>query len=370
MTKYITDISAQALLNSWLNAGLIPESEFIPLEIFIISQQQEKELPLYMRILVGVGAFISSLSFIAFLSISEIINFKSEAGLIFWGLAFVGLAIFLVKTSGDRNNTVSHSFLIQSSFCAMGVGKILFVIGFTVMFGRKDSGWGVTLATLLITAATYHVYRMSVDRFLSVLAVFVSLLINIVADERYFGTYTGIVLNLFFFIQIILAAILFTSGRIKRDYIPLAYAAAFSLCITVIFFAAGSKLGWLWQTRNYSMTFINILLSLSLVVLIGWAAGSAEKLKTGPLMLASLGAILLGIVSAPGVILSICLMVLGYSKHENLMMMMGILLMPVFVFLYYYNLDTTLIAKSEILVASGVVLLAGRGYLALKRGQI
>jgi hypothetical protein len=203
--------------------------------------------------------------------------------------------------------------------------------------------------------------------------VFVSLLVNISADDRYFGICAGTVPNLYFFVQIILAAILFTSGKIKRDYIPLAYAAAFSLCIMVIFFAAGSKpscfLGWFWKTRHYGMTFINALLSLSLVVLIGWAAGSAEKLKTGPLMLASLGAILLGIVSAPGVILSICLMVLGYSKHENLLVLMGILLIPVFVFLYYHNLDSSLIAKSGILIGSGIVLLAGRGYLALRRSD-
>jgi uncharacterized membrane protein len=101
--------------------------------------------------------------------------------------------------------------------------------------------------------------------------------------------------------------------------------------------------------------------------LIGWAAGNLEKLKTEPLMLASLGAILLGIVSAPGVILSICLMVLGYAKHEKLLLLTGILLMPVFIFFYYYNLDVSLMAKSGVLVGSGVVLLVGRGYLAAKQ---
>ncbi len=101
----------------------------------------------------------------------------------------------------------------------MGVGKILFVMGFAGMFG-SNGDWGVTLATLIITAATYHVYRMSIDRFLSTLTIFTSLLINIVS-ERYFSTSTKIVLNLLFFIQAILAAVLFTHCRVKRDYIPL-----------------------------------------------------------------------------------------------------------------------------------------------------
>lgn len=365
MSKYMTNINAGQLLGAWQNAGMVEPSASAQLGQFIQAQQQEKELPLYLRILVGIGAFIASLCFIGFLSVSKIISFNSEAGLIFWGLIFVGAALFLAKISGDKDNTVKHSFLIQSSFCAMGVGKSLFVMGFAEMFGR-DGGWGVTLATLIITAATYHVYRMSIDRFLSTLAIFTSLLINIVS-ERYFGTSTEVALNLFFFIQIILAAVLLTHGRIKRDYIPLAYATAFSLCITVIFFAVESKIGHWRNQQLYSLTFINAILTLSLVGLIGWAAGNLEKLKTEPLMLASLGSILLGLISAPGVILSICLMVLGYAKHEKLLLLMGILLMPVFIFLYYYNLDVSLMAKSGVLVGSGIILLAGRGYLAAKK---
>ena len=353
MSKYMTNIHAGQLLDAWQKAGLVEANESLQLGQFIQAQQQEKELPLYLRILVGIGAFIACLCFIGFLSAADIINFYSSEAwpiLIFCGLIFVGGALFLAKISGDKDNTVKHSFLIQSSFCAMGVGKILFVMGFAKMFG-KDAGWGVTLATLIITAATYHVYRMSIDRFLSTLAVFTSLLINIVS-ERYFDA--SIVLNLFFFIQIILAAVLLTHGRVKRDYIPLAYASAFSICITIIF-------------QPYSLTFINAILTLSLVGLIGWAAGNLEKLKTEPLMLASLGSMLLGIISAPGVILSICLMVLGYAKHEKLLLLMGILLMPVFVFLYYYNLGISLMAKSGVLVGSGIILLAGRGYLAAKK---
>lgn len=365
MSKYMTNITARGLISSWLNAGLVPQSESAQLEGFIASQQQEKELPIYLRILVGIGAFIASLCFITFLSLSKIIDFSSEGGLIFWGLIFVSFALFLAKTSGDKDNTIKHSFLIQTSFCAMGIGKILFVIGFSKMFGRYG-GWGITLSTLLITTATYHVYRMSIDRFLSTLAIFTSLLINI-NSERYFGSSAEIVLNLFFFIKIILAAVLLTHGKVKRDYIPLAYATAISLCITVIYFTVESKIGHWENKQDYSLNFINALLTLSLVGLIGWAAGNLEKLKTEPLILASLGAILLGIVSAPGVILSICLMVLGYAKHEKLLLLIGIVLMPLFIFLYYYNLNVSLMTKSGVLVGSGLVLLVGRGYLTAKQ---
>lgn len=366
MSKYMTNITAAGLLDSWLKTGLVSPSESAQLENFILSQQQEKELPLYLRVLVSIGAFIASLCFISFLGAADIIEFDSEGDLIFWGLIFIGSALFLAKTSGDKDNTVKHSFLIQTAFCMMGLGKILFVMGFAEIF-HSNADVGTTIATSLVTLATYHVFRMSIDRFLSTLAVFTSLLINIVNKEIYFGNATEIMLNLFFFIQIVLAAFLLTHGKVKRDYIPLAYATVFSLCQTVIYFTVQSKMGAWDHQHIYNLTFVNLLLTVSLIGLIGWAAGSLEKLKTEPLMLASLGAILLGILSAPGVILSICLMVLGYAKHEKLLTLMGILLMPQFIFFYYYNLDISLMVKSGILVGSGLVLLAGRGYLAVKK---
>ncbi len=115
MSKYMTDINPGQLLGELQNAAMIEPNAFTQLGQFIQPQQQEEELPLYLRILVGISAFIASLCFIGFLSVSKIISFNSEAGLIFWGLIFVGGAFFLAKTSGNKDNTVKHSFLIQSS---------------------------------------------------------------------------------------------------------------------------------------------------------------------------------------------------------------------------------------------------------------
>ena len=356
MSKYMTKINAGQLLKALQEAGMIDSKKSVKLEKFIQAQQQKQELPLYLRILLGISALIASLCFIGFLIISEIISVNSKA--LLWGLIFVGGASFLAKTSKDKDNTVKHNFLIQSSLCAMGVGKILFVMGFSIMFSRY-SDWVITLAILIITALTYHVYRMSIDRFLSTLAIFTSLLL-IIQIKMIFHASTNnnaeIVLNLSFLIQMILAGFLLTHGRIRRDYIPIAYATAFSLCLTVIYIII-----------YFNVTFMNIILTLSLVGLIGWAAGNLKKMKTEPLMLASLGSLLFGIISAPGVTLSICLMLIGYAKHEKFLLLMGILLMPVFIFLYYYNLDISLMAKSGVLVGSGIILLTGRFYLAAKK---
>ena len=173
MSKYMTKYSAANLLELLESKGLLTTGE--KLADFVIGQQQKRDLPLYLRTLVGIGAFIASLCFIGFMGASGIISFYHEEGLIIWGLVFVAGAIG-IQIISSHDNTIKHSFLIQSSFASMAVGKTLFVFG---MGQVLDSGWAATLGLLIITGITYHIYQMSIDRFLSSFAVLFSILVNI-----------------------------------------------------------------------------------------------------------------------------------------------------------------------------------------------
>lgn len=360
-SNYMTAFNAKELFAQWLSHGLIARDDQAALEAFTINQQLAHELPLYLRVLAGVGALIASLCFIGFLNAAHIISFSSESGLIFWGILFIGGAIFLAKRASDKDHTVKHSFLMQMSFCFMGTGKTLFVIGLAQSF-KPNEQWGMTVATLLVTLATYSIYRMSIDRFLSVFAVLASLFFNLVYERSGLGA-SEILLNAFFITQLGIAAILMTSGKIKREYLPLAYAFICSLCLAVTFFAVQSKIGHWSQHHNFSPAIVNVSLTAAIITLIGWAAGGVERLKSESLGMASLGAVLLGAISAPGILLSIGLMTLGYAKHERLLLLLGGLLFPLFLFFYYYNLDSSLMTKSGILVASGGLILTGRAYM-------
>ena len=358
MSKYMTKYNAENLLEQLDGKGFVSDQK---LSDFVIGQQQEKELPLYVRSLAGVGAFFSSMCFIGFLITSEIIDIDNEVRTIILGLIFVLGAVGLRRIVG-HDSTVKRNFLMQFSFALMAVGKALFALSVGQIL---DSGWAVTLALLVITGITYHVYRMSVDRFLSSFAVLFSILINILCDQDVSAS-RELLLNGFFLFQFVGAAILLTHGKIKRDYIPLSYAFTFSLCASVLFLASYAELGY-WEYKELIHPyFINMVLTCGLIALFGWTAGGMEKLKAEPLVLTSLGVVLLGLISAPGILLTIGLMVFGYATHEKKLITTGALLMPVFLFLYYYNLDISLLQKSAILIGSGGVLLAGRAYLQYK----
>ncbi len=322
---------------------------------FLQAHTSAEDSPLYLRVLAGIGAFIASICFIAVLALADLIDYQDETTLVLWGLGFAASAVAIHKWAGQNANV----FATQSSLAFMLVGKGLIVFAGGIM---TNSGWGASLALLMVTAAVYPIYRVSLDRFLSTLVTVLSLIINGLWSSETEG-YREILFNGAFLTQLGLVAIFLTWSKVHNGLLPIAYAFATSLCACIVFLATQANFGT-WQYIEYiSPTLITAALTISLIATIGWAAGGAEKLKTRPLAMATIGTIALGLVAAPGIVLSLCLMILGYARHDTPLKVMGILLMPLFIFLYYYNLDISLLQKSGVLFGSGIVLLSGRYFL-------
>ena len=359
MAEHMTTHRVPALLDSLTRDGHIDDRPAV--EAFLLARQGATELPLYMRILVGIGATIASACFIVFLFTVELIDLDDPRSMLLSGLVLIAGAIGLLRLAGTAQN-IAGSFCLQASFAAMAAGKFLFVMGFYLHFGMD---WTIPLAILIVTAATYYVFRMSIDRFLSSLMVLLTALVNIVWGYETTLPREPLIVG-FFGLQLAGAAVLLTFGRIRREYVPVGYAFAFSLCATVLYPAAHEAVGGVVADEPYNPMVMNVLLAGGLIALFAWAAGGIDALKRPPMILASLGAVLLGVVSAPGVMISIGLMILGYAKHDKLLLTLGALLLPAFLWLYYYSLDVTLLTKSLTLTGSGIILLGGRAYMSYK----
>lgn len=363
MSDRMTPQRVPALLDALAGSGHITDRQ--ALETFLLARQGETDLPLHIRVLVGAGAVIACVCFIAFLVQIELIDFDDHFSLLVGGLAFVAAAIGLNRLPATAR-AIAGSFSLQASFAAMATGKMLLVFGFHGFF---DTGWAVSLGALIVTAATYHVFRMSIDRFLSSFVVLLSVLFNIVWSDDFLlrdATMREPLLVGFFGLLLAAAAVLLTHGRIGRDYMPLAYATALSLCATVLYPLSYGAISGPWGFDRMHPLFANAFLAGGLIALFAWVAGSVDTLKRPPMLLASLGAVLLGLISASGAMLSIGLMIVGYARHDKPLLVLGTLLMPAFLWLYYYGLDVSLLAKSLILTASGIVLLAGRVYMSYR----
>ena len=358
MPEYRTRHNAADLLTELHDKDLARGEE---LTDFIVCRQQGKP-PLFflcLNILMGVGALIAGLLF--FVGLYE----KTSISVIV-ALLLVAGAVWLQKQAGE-DYSIKHSVLTQSSLAVMVAGKLWFLTAFgkTLDYYLSVYGydllWSNTLALMLITALTYPIYRVAIDRFLFPFTVLCCTLSSIMGDT---GEYSALLFHPFFLCQFAAATVLLTRAKIKADYMPLAYALVFSLCVHVLFLA--------WVTLTWddseviSPYFASLVLTGGLIALFGWAAGGMAKLKTQPLLLASIGAALLGLMAAPGILLALMLLVLGYARHERALLASGVALIPVFLFLYYYQLDLSLLQKSAALAGSGALLLAGRFYLRRK----
>ena len=347
MTERTAMPRVPALLDALAREGHVPDRQ--ALETFVLARQGETELPLHIRVLVGVAAVIACACFIGFLWKIGLIDYDEPAGMLAIGPVFIVAAIVLNRVSGV-SRAIIGSFLLQASLAAMATGKLLFILGFTDLF---TTSWALSLAALIVTAATYPFFPMSIDRFLSSFVVLLAVMVNLVWGETTLPL--ELMMTGFFVLQLAVAAVFLTDGRIRREYLPLAYALAFSLCVIVLIPAA--------YKATYSIV-VNGALAGGLIALFAWAGGGATSLNRPPMVLASAGAVVLALISAPGLMLSIGAMILGYAKHERRLLVLGALLMPAFLITYYYNADVSLLMKSVILTVSGIALLAGRVYMS------
>ncbi len=54
------------------------------------------------------------------------------------------------------------------------------------------------------------------------------------------------------------------------------------------------------------------------------------------------------------------MMALGHIRHDRVLWVIGLIYLPVYLFLFYFSLDVTLLTKSYMLLGSGIFILAAR----------
>jgi uncharacterized membrane-anchored protein len=163
-------------------------------------------------------------------------------------------------------------------------------------------------------------------------------------------------LHFLIFVEMLGAGILFTGMRVSSKLRPLAYAFAVSIPITLLIITEVHEVKTPWWPSS-------ILLVAGLIWLYGWVAGGFSKLLREPLSMAVVSTLVLGIVSTPGILAAIGLMVLGYALGDLILLGLASVFFPTFIWLYYYSLNISLAFKSLILIGSGIVLLTVKWFL-------
>ncbi len=315
------------------------------------------DVPWYLRMAVGLGAWTATGFLLAFfLAIADL---DDGATRVVVGALLVAAAIFLRRTSDS-------DFRKQTAVAASLAGQALLLVGLHDLF---DSVRGTTATTMLLSLALLWQMPDRVHRFLSTLALVVAAYAFIIDETT---------LRLFEVTTVALAAAVGLVWRYRvRDrgafvaemLEPVGYALVTALFAALLLGSAAHFGHVIIDTTRVAVLgrLTTIGLTVGLVALV-WVIIDEHNgsLGNGKTFAALVGAIALGAatLSTPGIVAGAAVLVLAFDRRDRVLLGMGVIFLLVFGSVYYYSLHISLLEKSGVLAASGVLLLAVRNRLA------
>jgi len=265
------------------------------------------------------------------------------------------------------------------------VGKACLLLALFGWFGsasywRDGQQWFIAGGFALITLVSCLAYRMYLEAFLSVLASLflldaalgfhLSVLVfPAISDSVRWTSDTQVSSEI---ISIINTVNAFRLLLICAVFATLVWLQKRRVLSSVFVYAIGMFLGfdllpvdkmyaffgnWPSSQQNVSVALIAFAASLALYAFLigGW-----QKLKSLEHVIVICCIVILAVLGMHGVLFAIALMALGHMRHDRVLWVIGLIYLPVYLFLFYFSLDVTLLAKSYMLLGSGIFILAAR----------
>lgn len=306
-------------------------------------QQTEEGTSLAIKILSIIGGFLASLAFIGFLFIADI--YDSEWAIVLSGIVFVGLAIFLNKTY-DRLIIETFSVSIYIS------GLILATIG---LFELRLDEVVVCFFICLIAIISLLINQTYSLSFIAILSICISILSLLIAEDLYDSIHFYVVVLTYLFTYVMLkeAKIVAATQWLSKLYLPLRIALLCALLMGL--FAIGNKHLLPLTQNNILISSIGIMPVLLYLV---WSIIRINEVQTtqGKSVIYVLsGLILIASLGAPAIVAALLVLLLSFMVNYKTGLVIGVLALVYFVMQYYYDLNLSLLSKSMILLASGLL---------------
>jgi hypothetical protein len=333
----------------------------------------EKETPIYMKALLGFGGWIAALFFFSFVgwcmiaTILQGIQSEGIAGLV---LGIVGLGLMIGTTIAQKQ--YKGAFASQLALAYHLAGQALFVVGANMAMYESVSSFSaqVIVSALLIIVMEIimiPLYEDGIFRFLATIAA-VSAANALVFQLNIPGSLSVLIGLLAFAVVVIWSDMLPATTQIKHR--PMLQAVGYGL----VFGLFGTIAHELAQNPEYMdsahlelhkpLITALMLLAITIWYEIRLLADYQIPLshRAAVVVLALTGIITLPTLTTPGILASLLLILLGYRRRHHVLLVFAYLFMAGFISYFYYSLQTTLLVKSFILMATGLLFLLG-GYV-------
>lgn len=340
-----------------------------------------KTCPLYLRVLIGVGATVVGALLIGMWSRNGFLSHPFPVLIL--GSIILAASLYLYRKTQDLEQSgLSYAITQQLSFVGVFKGKLLLVIGANDSLPYHYEELAVFLATLAFTLATYWLWDVYVDRFVSSFATIATGIIaceELMRDAYGVGTYW---VAAFVHLLLPLAVWAFLSPRVNQKYHPMAIAAVCNVgwvSILGMFSTAIGPTNWLTCFRwaadittgfvpvgFYVVSLICMFCSIvSLIWVILWGYGGENPLKNNYVRVAVVVSLALGMTGITSCVIAILVIVIGYVAHDRLISIVGMMYLPISLFTATHSLSAGLMLNGFVLIGMSGVMLAG--YFALKR---
>lgn len=311
--------------------------------------------PWYIRILQGFAGWLAALFLLGFLGFGVAGLFDNGPVLLFMGLLLNGSAYVYY-----RNNQGSD-FFDQLVLAFSLTGQFLVAFGLFETFDFRSRQWMVVLAVYQFILVL--IMRQYLHRFLSTWFGIIALFWGF-EGLVYSGVGSALVAALLVWIW------LDKSGWQERKafYEPIGYALALALLqlnvhshlwLLDLFWYRRDASGLLLEWGGPLRAVLNTGVLSYFVWRIAGEQGISLQQPAGRLTL--LGLLLLLLLAFPilGLSSAVLLLLLGYARQKPVLQVMGGLALLGFVGWYYHNMQTTLLIKSLVMMATGLGLLVG-----------
>jgi hypothetical protein len=321
-----------------------------------------EEVPWYLRVLIGGGAWVGAWFMLGTLLglVAMAVGQRVDAIALVLGLLLMPAGVALrMAARGELQR--------QSALVSVLTGQLLLVAGLGAMSESITLAAGATVASSAILIALFD---DGVYRFGATLAIVTAVLM--LSFERRVPYAMGLVTAAAAFIPVLIWRGSPALHALHRRLDPVAWASATAACGLL---ALQAILDAVIGTSGYSADFIRMLLprawplTFVFVALLVWLALQVARdhgaAATAPPVLAAIGgAVAIGglTLSTPAVSGALLLVMLGFDRRRNGLVGLSALFLVGFLGIYYYSLALTLLQKSAVLVASGVVCLAAAAF--------
>lgn len=305
--------------------------------------------PWFVKLLMGAGAWVAALFFVLCLGIAGLIQ-ENAAGLFVWAVVFLVAAVSL-RTWSNRLFTVQLAL-------ALSVAGHGFALASAVSSAESGSGDTALLlmavTSVALSIGLYPIYRDTLHRFLSCLLAAGCIVLWIANKNMWPALYF---LLLF---QVAAIAFVFVKRPDLRFLRPLGFAM--TIAMTASMFLA------LLPEEEFTVVWwpVRALLAGCLIWLYQWIVGGWNGMRNEPMMIAVAATLALASFTTPGILAALAIMILGYARWESELTAIGLAFFPMFIGVFYFEWQTSLLTKSWILAGSGSVLLVARYYLSCR----